>query len=84
MAAAKIDALHCLSDSCAGMLAYEVTDDNVLYIDLAYTAERDGELQFFPCPICGGRNVVEELTDARGALRHRVARFEPAPPTGDG
>lgn len=78
MAAAKIDVLHCLDESCPGMLAYEVTDDNVLYVDLAHTAERDGDLRYFPCPHCGGRNVVEQFTDPRGAVRHRVARFEPA------
>lgn len=78
MAVPKIDALHCLSDSCTGMLAYEVTEGNVLYLDFAYTAERDGEVFYFPCPTCRGRNILEEFIDARGNRRHRVARFAPA------
>lgn len=78
MALPKVDVLRCLSDNCNGMLAYEVTDDNVLYVDLAYTARRAGEIRYFPCPKCGGRNVVEEFVDERGAVAHRVARFEAA------
>jgi len=79
MALPKVDVLRCLGDTCNGMLAYEVTDDNVLYVDLAYTARRDGEIRYFPCPKCGGRNVVEEFVDQHGAVAHRVARFQPAP-----
>jgi hypothetical protein len=78
MALPKVDVLRCLGETCGGMLAYEVTEGNVLYVDLAYTARRDGEVSYFPCPSCGGRNVVEEFTDAGGATAHRVARFEPA------
>lgn len=78
MALPKIDVLRCLGETCNGMLAYEVTEGNVLYVDLAYTARRDGEVRYFPCPACGGRNVVEEFTDASGAIAHRVARFEAA------
>lgn len=60
------------------MLAYEVVDDNVLYVDLAYTARRDGDTRFFPCPSCRGRNVVEEFEGSEGKIKHRVARFEAA------
>lgn len=79
MALPKVDVLHCLSDGCDGMLAYEVTEGNVLYVDLAYTARQDGDLRFFPCPACGGRNVLEEFVDAAGRVKHRVSRFQPAP-----
>lgn len=61
------------------MLAYEVDANNVLYVDLHYTARRDGELRYFPCPKCGGRNVVEEIRDDKGRTRHQVTRFAPAP-----
>lgn len=60
------------------MLAYEVTGDNVLYVDLAWTARQDGALRYFPCPACHGRNVVEAFNDAKGNLKHRVVRFLPA------
>jgi len=60
------------------MLAYEVTDDNVLYVDLAYTALRDGDMRYFPCPVCRGRNIVEEFSDPRGNVKHRVSGFVPA------
>ena len=61
------------------MLAYEVSSDNVLYVDLAWSAARDGDTRYFPCPRCHGRNVVEPFRDAKGAAKHRVVRFEPAP-----
>ena len=79
MALPKVSVLRCLSDSCDQMLAYEVTEGNVLYVDLAYTARQDGDLRFFPCPKCSGRNVVEEFQDDAGKPRHRVTRFEAAP-----
>jgi hypothetical protein len=75
--AADIQVLRCLNPECRAMLAYEVTADNVLYIDLAWTARRDGDSSYFPCPGCHGRNVVEPFYDAKGVLKHRVARFEP-------
>lgn len=77
--AADIQVLRCLSTECRAMLAYEVTAENVLYVDLAWTACRDGDMQYFPCPRCHGRNVVEPFQDAKGAAKHRVTRFEPAP-----
>jgi hypothetical protein len=71
--------LRCLNGDCSAMLAYEVNAENALVVDLAYTARRDGDLRFFPCPKCGGRNVVEEFIDAKGKPGHRVTRFEAAP-----
>jgi len=72
---ADIQVLRCLDPNCATMLAYEVDSQNFLYVDLAYTARRDGEMRYFPCPKCGGRNVVEEVRDAKGKLRHQVTRY---------
>ena len=76
---ADVNVLRCLGPGCRGMLAYEVDSENFLYVDLAWTAHQDGDTRYFPCPSCGGRNVVEMATDAKGAQRHRVTRFEPAP-----
>lgn len=78
MALPKVGVLRCLGESCVGMLAYEVTEGNVLYVDLAHTALRDGETRYFPCPVCRGRNIVEEFADPRGSVKHRVTRFAPA------
>jgi hypothetical protein len=61
------------------MLAYEVNAENVLNPDLYWTARRDGDTAYFPCPSCGGRNIVEEVRDAKGILRHAVTRFEKYP-----
>lgn len=72
---ADINVLRCLNPQCRGMLAYEVNSDNVLYVDLAWTAHRDGDTRYFPCPRCHGRNIVEEIRDAGGAIRHKVTRF---------
>lgn len=77
---ADIRVLRCLGPECGGMLAYEVDAENFLYVDLAWTAHRDGDLRYFPCPSCGGRNVVEAAIDGKGAERHRVTRFEAASP----
>lgn len=74
---ADINVLRCLNPDCRGMLAYEVNSDNVLYVDLAWTARQDGDTHYFPCPKCRGRNVVEEIRDGAGTLRHKVTRFEP-------
>lgn len=75
--AADIRVLRCLGPDCNGLLAYEVDSQNVLYTDLAWTARTDGDRRFFPCPKCGGRNVLEDVATATGAVRHRVARWEP-------
>jgi len=74
---ADINVLRCLNTQCRGMLAYEVSSDNVLYVDLAWTARRDGDTRYFPCPKCGGRNIVEEIRDGAGEPKHKVTRFEP-------
>lgn len=75
--ASDIEVLRCLDPACRWMLAYEVGPDNVLTTDLHWMARADGALRYFPCPACGGRNVVEEVRDAKGAIRHAVTRFEP-------
>ena len=76
--AAEVDVLRCLNPACRGMLAFEVTPENILNPDLHWMARQDGVTRYFPCPTCRGRNVVEEVRDAKGALRHAVTRFEPA------
>ena len=72
--AADIQVLRCLNPQCGGLLAYEVDSHNVLYVDLAWTAKDDGERRYFPCPKCGGQNVVDEIRTEKG-LRHQVTRF---------
>lgn len=71
-----IHVLRCLNPSCRGMLGYEVDSNNFLHVDLAWTARSDGPVRYFPCPHCGGRNVVEPFTDDKGKSRQRVTRFE--------
>ena len=75
--AADIHVLRCLNPQCRGLLAYEVDSNNVLYVDLAWTArsDRDGR-RYFPCPKCGGKNLVEEFRNPAGALKHRVTRCD--------
>lgn len=75
--AADIHVLHCLDPQCHGLLAYEVDSNNVLYVDLAWTARRDGDTRFFPCPKCGGKNIVEAFRTDKGQLRHKVTRWAP-------
>ncbi len=74
--AADISVLHCLNPACGALLAYEVDSQNVLYVDLAWTARRDGGESYFPCPKCAGRNIVEEFHDERGQAKHRVTRWQ--------
>lgn len=74
---ADIQVLHCLNPECRALLAYEVDSDNVLYVDLAWSASTDGDLRFFPCPKCHGRNLVEALQTANGTLKHRVTGWQP-------
>jgi hypothetical protein len=75
--AANVNVLRCLNPDCRGMLAYEVDSDNVLYVDLAWTARQDGATHYFPCPKCHGRNIVEEIHD-HAKVRHKVTRFAPS------
>jgi hypothetical protein len=70
-----IQVLRCLDPECRGLLGYEVNSQNVLYVDLEHTARGDDGVRYFPCPKCGGRNVVEPFTDDKGKLKHRVSRF---------
>ena len=73
--AADIHVLRCLNPACDALLAYEVDSHNVLYVDLAWTAKRDGDVRYFPCPKCGGKNVVEEIRNEKGQVRHQVKRW---------
>ena len=75
--AADISALHCMNPQCGGLLAYEVDSQNTLYVDLAWTAKRAGEVHYFPCPKCRGKNVVEEVQNDAGERKHRVVRWQP-------
>jgi len=71
-----IHVLHCMNPQCRGLLAYEVDSNNVLYVDLAWTATDDGISRHFPCPRCGGKNIVEEFRTEKGQVRHKVTRCE--------
>lgn len=75
--APDIQVLHCLNPECRALLAYEVDSDNVLYVDLEWTANSDGALRYFPCPKCHGRNIVEAWQSEHGKLKHRVTRWQP-------
>jgi len=75
--APEVRALHCLNPDCGGLLAYEVDRQNVLSVDLAWTARRDGATRYFPCPKCGGKNILEEITLPNGRRAHKVARWQP-------
>jgi hypothetical protein len=75
--APDIQVLHCLNPACNGLLAYEVDSHNVLYVDLAWTARAGSGYRYFPCPRCGGKNVVEPFQGPDGAAKHRVSRWEP-------
>ena len=74
---ADISVLRCLQPGCGGLLAYEVDSSNVLHVDLAWTAKLDGSLRYFPCPKCGGKNVLEDFRDEKGEVKHRVAGWRP-------
>jgi len=76
--AADVDVLHCLNPECRGMLAFEVTAEGFLNPDLHWMARESDAIRYFPCPTCHGRNIVDEVRDSKGALRHAVRRFEPA------
>ena len=75
--AADINVLHCLNPQCNGLLAYEVDSNNVLYVDLAWTAQRVGPTSYFPCPKCHGKNIIEAFRSEEGQTKHRVVRWEP-------
>jgi hypothetical protein len=69
-------ALRCLNEQCRALLAYEVDANNVLYVDLAWTARHEGDLAFFPCPSCKGKNIVEAEVNEKGVRVHRVTRWQ--------
>jgi hypothetical protein len=75
--AADIQVLHCLNPGCGGLLAYEVDSQNVLHVDLSWTAREGPGYRYFPCPKCGGRNILEALPATHGVTRHRIGRWEP-------
>jgi hypothetical protein len=75
--ASDILVLRCLNPECGGLLAYEVDRDNVLYVDLAWTARTAGSTRYFPCPKCGGKNMLEEFRNDTGQVKHKVVRWEP-------
>ena len=74
----KVHVLRCRSGSCDGLLAFEETDEGYLLGQVILLADEDGGKRFFPCPKCGGRNLVEEVEHA-GKMRTRVIGFQ-APP----
>jgi hypothetical protein len=74
---ADIQVLRCLNPACRGLLAYEVDSRNVLYVDLAWTARTDGEVRYFPCPTCHGRNIIDARRTDHGQVTHQVTRWEP-------
>jgi hypothetical protein len=70
----KVHVLRCRSESCHALLPFEETDEGVLLGNMIEVATRAGGATFFPCPRCGGRNLVEEV-EYEGKLRTRVAGF---------
>ena len=76
--ASDVDVLHCLNPDCRGMLAFEVTPEGFLNPDLHWMARESGATRYLPCPTCHGRNIVDEVRDGKGVLRHAVTRFERA------
>lgn len=72
----EIQVLRCLNPKCRGLLPYEVDGENVLYLDLAWMAQRDGDERFFPCPKCGARNILETITTGGVVAKHQVTRWK--------
>lgn len=70
----KVHVLRCRGDGCGALLALEETDEGLLLGNVADIAERDGDLTFFCCRRCGGRNLVEEI-EFEGKIRTRVSGF---------
>lgn len=73
----KVHVLRCRSESCGALLPFEETDEGLLLGNMIEVATRDAGLAFFPCPRCGGRNLVEEVV-RDGKRRTRVAGFAAA------
>ncbi|MFT4570430.1 MAG: hypothetical protein ACI8TX_000569 [Hyphomicrobiaceae bacterium] len=74
----KVNVLHCRSQTCEALLAYEETSEGLLLGNMYLLAQHDGDLAFFPCPRCGGRNIVVEVEHG-GRMRSKVTGFEPKP-----
>ncbi len=70
----KVNVLRCRG--CKGLLAFEETDAGYLLGQAIELADSDGDKRFFPCPKCGGRQLVEEYIH-EGKRRSRISGFEP-------
>jgi len=73
----KVHVLRCRNQACGGLLAFEETDRGYLLGQVLELADVDGAKRFFPCPKCGGRQLVEEF-ECDGKRRVRVVGYEPA------
>jgi hypothetical protein len=70
----KVHVLRCRSESCRALLPFEETGEGLLLGNMIELATREGGATFFPCPRCGGRNLVEEVVH-EGKKRTRVTGF---------
>jgi hypothetical protein len=73
----KVHVLRCRSETCGALLPFEETDEGVLLGNMIDVATREGDVAFFPCPRCKGRNLVEEVV-LDGKRRTRVSGFQAA------
>lgn len=73
----KVHVLRCGAEACRALLPFEETDEGLLLGNMIEVATRDGAVRFFPCPRCGGRNLVEEIV-YEGKKRSRVSGFAAA------
>lgn len=71
----KVNVLRCRAPGCGGLLAFEETDEGYLLGQAIELADVDGSKRYFPCPKCGGRQLVEEYVHD-GKRRTRVIGFE--------
>lgn len=70
----KVHVLRCGGESCGALLPLEETDEGLLLGNMIDLATRDGASAYFPCRVCGGRNLVEEVVH-EGKKRTRVSGF---------
>lgn len=75
--AIKVHVLRCGSPTCAALLPFEETDEGLLLGNMIEVATRDAAGAYFPCPRCGGHNLVEEVV-VDGKKRSRVHGFTAA------
>jgi DNA-directed RNA polymerase subunit RPC12/RpoP len=73
----KVNVLKCRGESCQALLAYEETSEGYLLGQVLPLAEVDGQTRYFPCPKCGGRQLIEEYVHD-GKKRVRVCGFQNA------